>query len=473
MKTRKTVISVTAICLATLMLCCGACFGTASYVKNHLTVTPVETAGAASAVPMNTVRLQTQSSSALTANEIYQLACKQVVGIRTEITGYNMFGQVTSTPVSGTGFILTSDGYILTNHHVVADAIKGGYQVNVMTYDGSQYPAEIIGYEEDNNDVAVIKIDATGLTPVKLGDSSKALVGDQIYVVGNPLGELTYTMTSGIVSAMNRDIAVESNVSMNMFQLDAAVNSGNSGGPVYNTAGEVIGIVTAKAAASGVEGIGFAVPINDAAAIADELIDHGYVAGKPALGITVTTMTEQYAARYNSVVGAYVYSVNPGSCAEKAGIQQGDVIVQVGDKEITTIDDLSAAKTDFKAGDTVEITVYRNGDYITVTVTFDEQLPESMQPEVQQPDTGSEAEAPDKSGTLPFAPKESPAPSEEPGEEPAEGDENAAGSWEDRLQEFYDYFSKFFGFGADEEGSDDVPAPTETPSESGGYRHFG
>ena len=210
-----------------------------------------------------------------------------MVGISTTVTGYNMFGQLTSNAVTGTGFILSEDGYILTNNHVVEDAVSTGSTVTVKLHDGSEYPAAIVGTEGNTNDIAVLKIDAEGLSPVTLGDSDKMQVGENIYVVGNPLGELTYTMTAGIISALDREIAADRNTTLNMFQLDAAVNSGNSGGPVFNDRGQVIGVVTAKYNSSGVEGLGFAIPINDAVSIAEDLINQAY------LGITVTTEAEE------------------------------------------------------------------------------------------------------------------------------------------------------------------------------------
>ena len=182
-------------------------------------------------------------------------------------------------------------------------------------------------------------------------------VGDQIYAVGNPLGELTYTMTSGIVSALNRAIQEQDGSSVNMFQIDAAVNSGNSGGPVYNNRGEVIGIVTAKYASTGVEGLGFAIPIDEANAIVTQLISTGRVTGKPWLGITVQTVSNAAAQYYKMVEGAYVYTVSAGACADKAGIKVGDIITKLGNTKVTSVDTLKAAMKSFKAGDTASIVI--------------------------------------------------------------------------------------------------------------------
>lgn len=331
-------------------------------------------AAAPTPTPNSTGPLVTQpaSSGSMSASDIYAAACQQVVGITTELTYQNFFGQTSSQAVSGSGFIITEDGYILTNYHVISYAAQGNYDITVMTYDGTSYTAKIVGVDA-SNDIAVLKIDATGLTPVSFGDSDEMSVGDTVYAVGNPLGELQFTMTTGHVSALDRTITTdEGSVPINMFQIDAAVNSGNSGGPVYNDAGQVIGIVTAKYSSSGVEGLGFAIPINDAVNLANELMENGVVTNKVQLGITTQTVPASVAQYYNMVEGAYVYSVNEGSCAEKAGLQIGDIITAVGSKEIASSDALKAALRGFAPGDTTDLTVYRGGKTVTVTVTLDE-----------------------------------------------------------------------------------------------------
>lgn len=320
------------------------------------------------------------SAEEMTANAIYDLACTQVVGIRSEITYTSWFG-TSSSAVSGSGFIISSDGYILTNYHVIEKSYKGGYDISVMLFNGDEYKASIVGFEADN-DVAVLKIDAEGLNAVTIGDSNSMSVGETVYAVGNPLGELAYTMTKGMVSALDREITSTSTDSetgrqttntINMFQIDAAVNSGNSGGPVYNSKGEVIGIVTAKYSDSGIEGLGFAVPINDARSIANDLIDKGYVSGKAYFGITVTTVTKNIAEYFNMVEGAYISAVDENSCAGTAGLRVGDIIIKVDDKEITSSSDLKTAKKNYKAGDTAVLTVYRSGEEVEVTIVFDEE----------------------------------------------------------------------------------------------------
>ncbi|MBQ7474214.1 MAG: trypsin-like peptidase domain-containing protein [Oscillospiraceae bacterium] len=319
------------------------------------------------------VASQVSSGAPLSAAQIYERACEQVVGITTEVTYTNFFGMNSSSAVSGTGFIVSADGYILTNYHVIELAAQNDKDVNVILRDGTRYVATIVGYEK-YNDVAVLKIDAEGLSPVTFGNSGGISVGDTVYAVGNPLGELDFSMSTGHVSALDRLITSdESGVAINMFQIDAAVNSGNSGGPVYNAAGEVIGIVTAKYADTGVEGLGFAIPINDAVSIASDLITKGYVSGKAYMGVSIDQRyNSMYAQYWGMPLGAYVYSVESGSCADKAGVREKDIITAIGDRQITGYTDLTSALHSFSAGDTTEVTVYRGGEDITLTITFDE-----------------------------------------------------------------------------------------------------
>lgn len=316
--------------------------------------------------------------NALHASQIYDLALDQVVGITTEVTYTNFFGMTSSSAVTGSGFIVTSDGYILTNYHVIEDAYTGNLDVSVMLYDGTTYTAAIVGTEPDN-DIAVLKIEAEGLQAAELADSNDLLVGDKVYAVGNPLGELEFSMTTGYVSAKDRVIATgQGSDAISMFQFDAAVNSGNSGGPVYNELGQVVGVVTAKYADTGVEGIGFAVPISDAASIANDLITKGYVTGKAYLGVSINSKyNTMYAQYYGWPVGAYVDSVTPGSCAETAGIAAGDIITKLGGEEIKSYEDLKSAIKRHSAGDSVEVELYRADESRVVTVTFDESVPES------------------------------------------------------------------------------------------------
>ncbi len=317
--------------------------------------------------------------STLALRDIYAIACQQVVAVTTEITYKNFFGYTTSSAVSGSGFIISPDGYILTNFHVIEDAARGGYEISVLTHDGSEYIASIVGFEADN-DVAVLKIEAENLSAVTLGNSDNMAVGDSVYAVGNPLGELEYTMTGGMVSALDRDISTYDSdtgtyTTINMFQIDAAVNSGNSGGPVYDQKGQVIGIVTAKYSNTGVEGLGFAVPINDAVAIADDLINKGYVSGKAYMGIQADTLPASVSQYYSLPAGAYVVSVEPSSCADKAGLEAGDIITAMDGTPIRSSEDLISVKKAYRAGDEASITVSRSDGDVELHIVFDEEIP--------------------------------------------------------------------------------------------------
>ena len=382
--------------VVTLCLCCAvvgglAGGGLAGYYFNaaggkenaDLNSTPLLSASnpfetAQTAVPMNT--------GGVTAGDIYALGCTQVVGITTEITTTNFFGMTSSVPISGSGFVITENGYILTNYHVIENAYLGGYEISVMLYDGNEYTAEIVGHDADN-DIAVLKIVASGFSPVSLGNSETLSVGDTVYAIGNPLGELAYTMTSGIVSATDRIITVDESTSLNMFQFDAAVNAGNSGGPVYNGAGQVVGVVTAKYKETGVEGLGFAIPINDAVDIANELIANGYVSGKAYMGVVPDTVPASVAQYYNLVQGAYVYSIESGSAAETAGLKVGDIVTEMNGVSILSADDLKAEVKQHSAGETVGIKVYRSGEYLELSITFDEKQPDSNAASDGQPQT--------------------------------------------------------------------------------------
>ena len=328
-------------------------------------------------------------SGELSATDIYyDLAVNQVVGVKTEITYTNYFGFTTSGAVSGSGFIVSEDGYILTNNHVIEDAVEGNYEVKVMTYDGSEYVAEVVGYDADN-DVAVLKIDASGLNAATIGDSEAMRVGEKVYAVGNPLGELEYTMTDGMISALDREISFRNESTgltrtVNMFQISAAINEGNSGGPVYNSRGEIIGIATSKYMDTGIEGLGFAIPINDAVKIADDLISDGFVRGKAYLGVSAGTVSASAAQYYGLVEGAIINSVTEGSCAEKAGLQQNDIIVALDDYEIASFEDLASAKKNYRAGDSAVVKIYRGGKYLELNLVFDEETPALLEADSKQ-----------------------------------------------------------------------------------------
>ena len=313
---------------------------------------------------------QVDGKTAMSDAEVYAANINSVVSINTTGTsGTNFFGQPVQTASAGSGFVLTKDGYIVTNYHVVKDADT----VKVTMYNGDEYEAKYVGGDEDY-DIAVIKVEATELQPVTLGDSEKLNVGDHVLAVGNPLGELTFSMSGGMVSCVNRAINVDG-TPFNMIQTDASINPGNSGGPMFNQYGEVVGIVSAKYSSTGnesVEGLGFAIPINDVIAMIQDIMTNGYITNKPYLGITPMSMTEQMAAqyRYSVTSGVFVCSTEEGSAAEKAGLKLGDVITKVDDTEIKTVEDLNAAKKKYSAGDTSTLTVYRDGQTITVEITW-------------------------------------------------------------------------------------------------------
>ena len=304
--------------------------------------------------------------------EVYASTVNSVVSINCSAVSTNIFGQQTESASSGSGFIYTADGYIVTNQHVVANASS----INVTLYNGDTYPATLVGSDSDY-DVAVLKIDAKDLPAVTLGNSTDVNVGDTVMAIGNPLGELTFSMSSGIVSCVNRAINVEG-TPFNMIQVDASINPGNSGGPLMNLYGEVVGIVSAKYSSyadTTVEGLGFAIPINDVQSIISDIMEKGSVNDKAYMAITAGTMTQQMAAQYkiNATEGVFVYSVEDGGAGDKAGLKLGDVITKLNDTQITSMEDLSAAKKGFKAGDTVTLTVLRDGQEITTQLTFDAQ----------------------------------------------------------------------------------------------------
>lgn len=308
----------------------------------------------------------------LTAAQIYQQNVRSVVAIA-NISKVTQNGQVQQTTSYGTGFIITETGHIVTNHHVVAGATK----LVVMLYDGTQVEATLVG-SNDSNDVAVIKIDAIGLDPVTLGSSRNLQVGDQVLAIGNALGEFNSSLTVGYVSGINRAVSTDGSV-INMIQTDAAINSGNSGGPLFNARGEVIGITTAKysgisGSGASIEGIGFAVPLDDVIDMIEDLRDYGYIR-TTFLGVMVWEVDPAIAATYNLPLGVYVQEVTPGYCADQAGVQMKDIIVELGGYRIRTMNDLSRALRQFEGGTTVTIIVWRAGREIPLSVTLQAKIP--------------------------------------------------------------------------------------------------
>lgn len=280
----------------------------------------------------------------------------------------------------GTGIIMSKDGYIVTNAHVIYDDEYGyGEASSVqiqMSDEETTYDARIVAYDKEA-DIAVLKIDADNLTPAEFGDSSSCEVGEMVVAIGNPLGlQFQNTVTCGIISALDRKVTINDNT-MTLIQTDTAINNGNSGGPLINSSGQVIGINSAKMSStySGeatVEGIGFAIPMSEAKSIVDDLNNYGYVTGRPQLGISCQDVTEAVSQAYNIPVGAYIFSVTAGGAADQAGLQPGDVITGIQDQTISTTEELNAVKNQYKAGDTITLTYVRAGETKKVDVTLAE-----------------------------------------------------------------------------------------------------
>ena len=334
---------------------------------------------------------QLDTSKLMTQAEVYAANVNSTVGITTSITT-NFWGYQTTSAASGSGFILSSDGYILTNFHVVEDSDS----ITVSMYDGKSYKAELIGYDE-SNDVAVLKIDAENLVPVVLGNSDNINVGDSVVAIGNPLGELTFSLTSGSISAKDREITMSSGVTMQLMQTDCAINSGNSGGALFNLYGEVIGITNAKYSSSSsseasIDNIGFAIPINKARSIAESIIEKGYIS-KPYIGISVTSVSSETQS-YGLPQGAAVKTVVDDSPAAKAGLKVNDIITHINGSEITGSSDLTSFISNSAVGDTIRLTVYRQGKTMELTVTVGEQIQSANEQQSSQNQNQSQSQRP-------------------------------------------------------------------------------
>ncbi len=307
--------------------------------------------------------------SLMTPAQLYEACVDSVVAISTTIKTQSFYG-TSEGASSGSGFILTEDGYVVTNAHVVEGATK----VSVILHDRTEYPAEIVG-TDDSNDLAVLKVEAEGLAAASIGSSSLTNIGDMVVAIGNPLGKLESTQTVGYVSGVGREVTTDNTI-ISMIQTDAAINPGNSGGPLFNMYGQVIGITTAKysgttGSGASIEGIGFAIPIDDVYGMITDLIDYGYVTGA-YLGVTVQNMDTESAAYYNLPMGAYVVTVVEDGSADRAGVQPKDIIVKLGTYKVSSITDLTRSLRNFKAGDTTDITVIRGGQEKVLSITLDE-----------------------------------------------------------------------------------------------------
>lgn len=326
-------------------------------------ITPAAPGSSGQSKPLST-------DSAMTPSQLYDSCADSVVAISTTVQSY-YFGQSVEGTASGSGFVLTEDGYVVTNYHVVEDADS----IRVTTRDGEEYPATVVG-KDSSNDVAVLKVEAEGLSPATIGSSSALAIGDMVCAIGNPLGTLSATQTVGYVSGIDREVTTDNTI-INMIQTDCAINPGNSGGPLFNMYGQVIGITTAKYSGTtdsgaSIEGIGFAIPVDDVMGMISDLMDYGYVTGA-YLGVTVQNNDAESAAKFGlPTTGAYVVTVEAGGAADRAGIQPKDLIVKLGSYDIATITDLTRSLRNFKAGDTTTVTLYRGGQELVLGITLDE-----------------------------------------------------------------------------------------------------
>ncbi len=325
--------------------------------------------------------MEVDTNRLMTAAEVYATFVNSTVGITTSVTT-NYWGYQSTSAASGSGFILSEDGYVITNFHVIEDSNA----ITVSMNDGTEYPAKLVGYDE-SNDVAVLKIDAKDLTPVVLGKSGNMHVGDNVVAIGNPLGELTFSLTAGTVSALNRDVTMSNGMTMTLIQTDCAINSGNSGGALFNMYGEVIGITNAKYSSSSygeasIDNIGFAIPIDDVKYIIESIMEKGYIS-KPYIGVSVTDVSQE-SQKFGLPKGAAVSSIVEDSPAEASGLQLNDIITKVNDTEITGSSDLVSVIRGCQVGQTLTLTVYRLGETLELSITVGEQV-QSPSQQQQQP----------------------------------------------------------------------------------------
>ena len=358
---------IAALVLAVLLLCC-------------IGISPAF-AEQPQALTYNTL----QDKEPMSPAEVYAATVNSTVGITTSVTT-NIYGYETMAAASGSGFIVTSDGFVLTNYHVV----ENSNSITVTLYDGSSYEAELIGCDA-SNDIAVLKIDAKGLSPVTFGNSDELVVGQEVLAIGNPLGELTFSLTRGIISALNRDITLSGGLRMRLIQTDCAINSGNSGGALFNMYGEVIGITNAKYSGSGsqasVDNIGFAIPVNAVVNIVEQIMTKGQIS-TPYLGVSVSNVSGDLTA-YGIPAGAHVSEVVEGSPAADAGLLPRDIITAVNGTAISGSGQLSDIVHASAVGDVLVLSVYRQGETLEISVTVGENVKDALPQQEQQ-----EAEAP-------------------------------------------------------------------------------
>lgn len=353
----------------------GTCFGVPN-IRNKILVTNTLNNSSLITQPSSNNTQISLSDYSDTAVYAAHKALPSIVGIS---ISYNVsaFGMTQTAEATGSGVIISKDGYILTNNHVVSSSDSSSYyevseatKVTVSLYGSeTEYDAKIIGTDEQT-DLAIIKIEADNLTPAELGNSSSIKVGEFVLAIGNPLG-LGTSVTSGIVSALERDVTLNDGTAYHVIQTDCAINSGNSGGALVNSIGQVIGINTLKLSGTGVEGVGFAIPINDTIEIYQQLINNGKVL-RPFIGISGSNLTENIAQRYNLPVGIYVEEISANSGAETSDLKKGDVITEIDGNIVTTMNELNSIKNNKKIGDTIILKVYRSGEYLDIKITLTE-----------------------------------------------------------------------------------------------------
>lgn len=312
------------------------------------------------------------AKDALTIPEVAELVKDSVVEITTEQIVTGSFMQQYVSEGAGSGVIITADGYIVTNHHV----IDGATNINVRLASGKEHNAKLVG-SDAKTDLAVIKIDAKELKPAAFGSSSELLVGEEVVAVGNPLGKLGGTVTKGIISALDREITID-NTTMRLLQTDTAINPGNSGGGMFNTSGQLVGVINAKSAGEEIEGLGFAIPIDTAEGVIEDLIGHGYVTGRVNPGFVFVEINDTMSAMMYRVneLGLYISSVTAGSDAEKAGFKSGDYVLKVEGKEVSTEAEANALIDTKKVGETLTVTIKRSGQEKNITLTLSEYTPQ-------------------------------------------------------------------------------------------------
>lgn len=367
MRNSTTIAIVSAIGISTVLLSGGAAYAGTRMAQHQMTETPTPIEQA----PNNNANTRPSSNINITAMDVSDVVAKlrpSVVEIATESvsSGNSIFGQYISQG-AGSGVIYSADGYIITNNHV----IDGASSITVKTMDGTEYPATLIG-TDPQTDIAVIKVDATNLTPAAIGDSDAIQVGEATIAIGNPLGSLGGTVTTGIISAVGREITIN-NETMTLLQTDAAINPGNSGGGLFDVSGNLIGIVNAKNASSEIEGLGFAIPISDVTNVIQELIENGRVTSRPVLNVTLQQVSDAAYFGQSSDLepGVYIVQVVEGGTADRSGLKVGDRILSFDGQEITQSNEVKQILKKHAIGDQVEMVIERDGKQQTVVVDLE------------------------------------------------------------------------------------------------------